>query len=87
MKKLIRSSYNPTDYQDDWELVDQKSVMDSDGFYTDYTLWHNIVTDEWVTIFGDADLYDPTNEDPDAEFETEDEAWMWFNTYTGFEEE
>lgn len=84
MKKLIRANHYST--EDDWEIVERKSVMDSDGFYTDYTLWHNILTDEWVTIFGDTDLYDPTNTTPDAEFETESEAIEWFDDYNGFEE-
>lgn len=87
MKKLIRANHYPTDYQDDWELVETKPVLDYDGFHTDYSLWHNILTDEWVTIFGDIDLYDPTNESPDAEFETEAEAVEWFDNYNGFEDD
>lgn len=26
---------------DSWTLIDTKSVKDSDGFWTDYTLWYN----------------------------------------------
>lgn len=28
-------------------------------------------------------MYDPYNADLDAEFESEDEAWEWFNSYEG----
>lgn len=71
----------------DWELVDVKSVKDSDGFYTDYTMWHNVVTDEWVCIFGDRDIYDPYNADYDYECDTEAECREWFDYYEGFDDD
>lgn len=74
------------DNDDDWELVERKSVKDSDDFWTDYTLWHNKVTDEWACIFGDSDLYYPGSADFDAEFDSE-EAREWFDCYNGFEED
>jgi len=65
-----------------WEKTDSKPVYDMDGFLTEYSLWHNTLTDEWVTIFGDTDLYDPTNSDPDMEFDTnQQEAEDWFMEY------
>lgn len=70
-----------------WEEIASKSVMDADGFYTDYTLWYNTASDEYVCIFGDKDIYDPTNYDADAEFDNEDEAREWFDSYNGFEDD
>lgn len=70
--------------------LDSKSVLDSDGFYTDYTLYQcedsegNIT---YVCIFGDNELYTPDNSDPDFETEDEDEAYEWFESYEGFDED
>lgn len=65
----------------DWELVTWKSVEDFDGFTTDYSLWYNSAEDYYVCIFGDRDLYTPETADFDAEFETEREAYEWFDSY------
>lgn len=75
------------DDEDIWELLDRKSVQDYDGFWTDYTLWHNNATDNYVCIFGDRELYTPQNSDFDAEFETEEEALEWFEDYNGYEDD
>ena len=64
-----------------WEVLGTKQVQDSDGFWTDYTLWHNIETDQYVCIFGDSDLYNPENTSPDFETASEFEAYEWFNDY------
>ena len=73
-----------TDYEEsEWE----KSVMDSDGFWTDYTMWHNLADDTWACFFGDSDIYTPENSDPDAEFDTQEECQEWFDDYRGFEED
>lgn len=80
------------DYYDDssdieesvWAYVDSKQVQDSDGFWTDYTLYHNIETDEYATVFGDADMYKPEDGYFDAEFDNRDEAIEWFESYEGF---
>ena len=69
--------------EDRYEFVDTKSIQDSDGFYTDYTMYHDIVEDRWVFVFGDRDLYRPEDEDFDWECESEEEAWDWFNDYQG----
>lgn len=82
----IEASYDAEDYEDEsgWELIDSKSVYDFDGFLTDYSLWHNYATDEWITIFGDNDMYDPSNKEADMEFgSNEDEARDWFAEYQG----
>ncbi len=66
---------------DDWELIDKKSIRDSDGFLTDYILYRNTITDLYVCVYGDSDVYKP--EDGYFDFETEnyDEAIEWFNSY------
>lgn len=66
----------------EWEMVERKSVQDYDGFWTDYALWHNDITDRWVCIFGDTDIYYPENAEYDAEFENEEEAREWFENYS-----
>lgn len=80
-KKNVRESF---------EFIRSKSVTDSDGFLTDYTLYK--VQDDtyypdggYVCIFGDNDLYDPDNTEPDMEFDNEDDAIDWFNNYDGIE--
>lgn len=71
----------------DWEELKRKSVMDSDGFWTDYTLYVNGDQDHYICIFGDKDYYTPENADPDFECETYEEAIEWFEDYNGFEDE
>lgn len=89
--KRTGSNFTPDteDVDDDtdtswWEEERHKDVVDHDGFYTDYTLYHNILTDEWVCVFGDRDLYGPEQGWYDAEFDTEAEAKEWFDSYNGF---
>ena len=69
-----------------WERLITKSVNDSDGFTTDYSMWYNDGEKRWVFIFGDSDVYDPTNTDPDWETEDPEEARQWFLDYKGFED-
>ena len=64
-----------------------KSVADSDGFYTDYTMYEDTENGSYVFVFGDTDLYRPEDEDFDWECDTLEEAWDWFDVYTGFKEE
>lgn len=71
----------------EWEMVKRKGVQDSDGFWTDYTLWHNRKTDQYACFFGDSDLYTPETSNPDAEFDAYEEAQEWFDDYKGFEED
>ena len=67
-----------------WENKGTKEVPDPmDGFITEYSLWQNQETKEWVCIFGDTDLYNPNNSEPDVSFEqNEEEARSWFENYT-----
>lgn len=62
-------------------MVDHKSVQDADGFWTDYTLYTD-GGERWFCVFGDMDWYGP---DAGADFETESEqeAYEWFDCYTG----
>ena len=82
----INADYNIYSGYDDiedvsWEMVDTKSVRDSDGFMTDYTLYHNTVTDQWVCVFGDRDIYTPGEGYYDWEGDSEEEAYEWFESY------
>ncbi len=71
-----------------YTLLKKKSVLDYDGFYTDYALYvDNLKPDRYVTIFGDTDIYTPDNTEPDATFDSLDTATEWFNSYKGFEDD
>lgn len=70
----------------EFELVDTKSIPDLDGFYTDYTWYVNTKTGQHVMVFGDMDLYKPKDGIYDAEFDNEDEAQEWFDSFEGFGE-
>lgn len=80
----ITSSIYDEDDDTSWILLEHKSVLDSDGFYTDYCLYQNPDGSEYVCIFGDKDLYIPENKEPDAEFDSYEEAKEWFDSYEGF---
>ena len=75
------------DDEDRYELLERKDVLDSDGFCTEYSLYYDIVEDRWVTVFGDSDIYSPEDEEFDAEFDNESEAYEWFESYEGFDDE
>lgn len=64
-----------------WKLKGRKLVYDFDGFTTDYSWWQDTDTKNNVMIFGDSDLYDPENSEPDYETEDEKQAEEWFDTY------
>lgn len=69
----------------EWIKLNRKYVLDSDGFYTDYTLYTN--GHEYICMFGDEDIYGP---DPDyADFctDSEEEAMEWFDSYEGMDED
>ena len=68
-----------------YEYIKSKTVLDSGGWRTDYTMYYDWENDKYIFIFGDNDVYDPTNESPDWECDTEEEANEWFDTYTGFD--
>ena len=82
-KKIVKGSLQ----LGSWECLDIKQVMDSDGFWTDYSMWYNSVDDLYVFIFGDSTVYNPENSDWDWEADDEDTAYEWFDNYTGFDED
>ena len=86
--------WDSDDYDDDdedsldrYERIEGKTVYDSDGFTTDYTLYYDTYEEKYFTMFGDEDFYEPSLEYADAEFDTYDEAKEWFNNYEGFTDE
>lgn len=76
-----------------WVRLQRKSVLDYDGMSTDYTMYENIFhiagmedpTGEpnYVFVLGDEDLYSPNDGDYDWECDTKEEAYEWFDNYTG----
>lgn len=81
----VNSSTEVYSDNSDWTELKSKSVLDSDGFYTDYTLYTNGST--FICMFGDKDIYEPDEAYADYETESEQDAWDWFNSYTGFADE
>jgi len=72
---------------DRYEKIKTKTVYDSDGFRTDYTLYFDHNQNNYFTIFGDSDLYGPDS-DHDWDFgKNEKEALEWFEDYEGFTDE
>lgn len=82
MKRYVNATQQPGS---DWREVATKQVLDSDGFLTDYTMYTDGKT--YIFMFGDKDLYEPDIDYADWEAETEERAWEWFNSYTGFADE
>lgn len=68
-----------------WRLVDTKSVPDSDGFLTDYTLYAK--DGVYICMFGDTDIYEPDEDDADFVTESRIEAFRWFENYEGLVDE
>lgn len=87
----ITASYD--DWKDDnyvdseWTELESKSVQDSDGFMTDYTLYRNDATGEYACMFGDKEVYRPGEGYFDWEGDSEDEAYEWFESYEGLYED
>lgn len=71
----------------DWEFVATKSVLDSDGYQDDYTMYVNPEHTKWIFMFGDNDVYGPDEDYADWEAYSEEEAWNWFDSYNGFEDD
>lgn len=63
-----------------------KQVRDSDGFWTDYTLYE-MLDGGYGCIFGDKDVYTPETSYWDETFDSREEAINWFDNYTGFDDE
>lgn len=82
-KTKVTASWDEDDSE--WIKLNRKPVLDSDGFYTDYTLYTN--GHEYICIFGDEDLYGPDPDYADFSTDSEEEAMEWFDSYEGFEDE
>lgn len=72
---------------DKYKKIISKQVMDSDGFYTDYTMYYNPDEDNYFFMFGDEDVYGPDPDYADWTCDTNEEATEWYNNYNGFEDE
>lgn len=71
-----------------WQELRSKSVEDSDGFLTDYTLYYDADIDSYMCIFGDKELYNPDNTEPDWEGDDRSQADEWFDSYnTDYEDD
>jgi hypothetical protein len=70
-----------------YKFIKSKTVLDSDGFQTEYTMYYDWEDDKYIFIFGDSDLYDPTNTYADFECDSEREANEWFADYEGLVDE
>ena len=70
-----------------YKFIKSKTVEDSDGFNTDYTMYYDTEEDRYVFVFGDRDLYSPEDGYFDWETEDKESAEEWFDNYTGFEDE
>lgn len=83
-EQIDEPDYIP-DEMDRYEAIAHKTVYDSDGFTTDYTLYFDHDENNYFTVFGDNDLYGPEDSDHDWDFgPNEDEAFEWFEDYEGF---
>lgn len=76
------ASWDEDDSQ--WIKLNRKYVLDSDGFYTDYTLYTN--GHEYICMFGDEDIYGPDPDYADFSTDSEEEALEWFDSYEGMDE-
>lgn len=76
-RKKVTASWDEDDPE--WIKLNRKSVLDSDGFYTDYTLYTN--GHEYICMFGDEDLYGPNPDYADFSTDSEEEAMEWFDSY------
>lgn len=86
MDKVAPKPVNSAEeYESEWTELASKSVLDSDGFYTDYTLYTNGST--FICMFGDKDIYEPDEMYADYETDDEEAAYSWFDHYEGFSDE
>lgn len=82
LKEWVDDEYQESTY----EYIASKSVPDADGFYTDYTWYRDVDTDEHVFVFGDTDIYKPEDGYFDHQCDSQEEAQEWFDSYNGFDE-
>lgn len=89
LDKIHDSLTENYDYKDNnpevWQLIDTKSVLDSDGFQTDYA-WYTD-GEKHIFMFGDTDITEPDPDYSDWECDSETEAKEWFDSYRGFDDD
>ena len=73
------------EYDTTWIKLAQKQVPDSDGFYTDYTIYISDDGTSYIFMFGDEDIYGPDPQYADYECSDWNEASEWWNDYNGSE--
>lgn len=78
---------NYEDGYDQYELLDHKEILDSDGTTTDYALYYDPENNEWFCMFGDMEIYPPDPAYSDMSFDDETTAYEWFENYDGFAED
>lgn len=82
---MIRRYIRSNEYLAEWEILDTKSVPNTDGFYTDYTLYKKQDEELYICMFGDREYNDPDEDYADFITEDSEEAYDWFYDYNGFE--
>lgn len=78
--------------ESEWEKVKSKSVIDEDGFTTEYVWYKGINPDTnkiiHIFMFGDSDINEPSIEYADWTADSELEAREWFDNYeSGYKSE
>lgn len=84
--RTMKSVKASVDEDDRYELIERKSIKDSDGFMTEYSMYFDHEEGRYVFVYGDSDIYYPEDEDFDYECEDINEAYEWFESYNGFED-
>ena len=73
--------------ESDYELIDRKRVLDSNGFLDEYSWYRDRISGLNVFVFGDSDLYGPDSGNFDHEEEDDSAAQEWFDAYGQDEED
>lgn len=72
---------------DRYEEIKSKSVVDADGFTTDYTMYLDKDEQKYIFMFGDKEMTPPADEYADWMSEDEEIANSWFDHYVGFNDD
>lgn len=86
IKGEVDTDFDDLYESDKWIELESKSVTDSDGFVTEYTLYKRLGEEYYICMFGDREVYTPSADYADAEFDDYDQAKSWFDNYTGFDD-
>lgn len=83
----FRKPVNESLSDDRYEEIKSKTVQDSDGFWTDYTMYFDHNENKYVFVFGDKEMYSPEDGEFDWEEENPQAAEEWFDSYEGVVED